>query len=380
MKNLLGISATLLLALIPAVAMAQREVGVRDLNMVQSRTDITIEFDMTIGRRAVAPGKTLTIVPTLTSGAKSVAMTPVVVRGRRAEILRRRGAIAGGVETPGADSAAIVTRNGGRVGCSATIPFEDWMAGASLVLRGESEGCTLAVETLIGTLAAEAILPAADFTFTDRTVVPGRLLSTGEKLAERFPFVQPARAGDNGYTPVAPQLSRTDGGLTVFFRQGGSDVDADYRANYRSLVDLLSVIDAIDRSADCAIDRISITGFASPEGSHESNMRLSLRRAEAVRRVIEQNAPGLGRRIGIMAGGEDWEGLRELVTVSPMPRRDEVLRLLDAASILNTGDRQWLENEIMRIDNGLTYRYMERVFFPELREATFIVVYYKDTE
>jgi hypothetical protein len=359
--------------------MAQREVVTRNLRLVQRRTEITVDFVLTIGTKAAAPGTTLTLVPTLANGTKSVGLTPVVVRGRRAELLDRRSDIGGGKTAAVRKPEAIAARNGMNVRYHAVVPFEEWMPGAALTLRGESEGCAFVVQTLLGTVAEGVIVPAADFTATETVVIPGAVLSTADKLVQHFPFVQPAPAG-GGYTdaPHSSRVSRMEGGLKIFFQQGGDKVLPDYRDNYRSLVDLLSVIEEVRRSSDSEIDRIAITGFASPEGNHEANLRLSLRRAEAMRRVIEQNAPALAGQIRTYAGGEDWEGLRELVAASDMPSKGEVLRIIDTVPSRDGARQQGQKGELIRLDGGRVYRWLERTIFPELREATFIVVYYKN--
>ncbi len=155
---------------------------------------------------------------------------------------------------------------------------------------------------------------------------------------------------------------------------------SDYRDNYRSLVDLLSAIEEIRRSDDCEIDRIAITGFASPEGTYESNLSLSERRANAMRRVIEQNAPSLASRIEVNAGGEDWDRLRELIAASPVPHKEEALRIIDTVPVWDAIRQRGRKGELMRLAGGDTYRYIARTLFPELREATLIIVYYRNKQ
>ncbi len=361
MKN---IFVVLFLTLLPVAGMAQRDVAVSDLRIVQQPSVVAVAFSLKTGTGAARTGSTLTLKPVLVNGDQSLVLTPVVVRGRRAAILAHRGEIAAGRD---ASQETVSIRNGENMEYRTTIPFEDWMPGAKLILKGEGEGCGVTSQTLIGTLADSVIVPASEFTSTQTVVIPGRILSTADKLVQHFPFLHPA--GDSALdAPPSSRTSRQEGGLTIFFTQGQDSVVPDYRENYRSLVDLLSVIEEIRRSADSEIDRIDITGFASPEGDHDANVRLSERRAEAMRRVIAQNSPELATLISVYAGGEDWDGLRELVCASQLPRRDEVLRAIDRKN----------KEELMRLEGGEVYRSMERTLFPELREATFIIVYYKN--
>jgi hypothetical protein len=379
MKNIRNISAILLLALIPASGVAQKEVRVENFRMTQSPSEVIVDFLLHVGKKIPATGSTLTLTPTLMNEMESVDFTPVVVRGRRAEILDRRSAIAAGRRAAVSTPATIFVRKGESVKYRAVVPFEDWMPGAALVLKGESEGCTLAMQTLLGSMADDLLVPSDDFTVTEEVVIPGRPLSTAEKLARRFPFVQPAPA-DGVYDDV-PQSSRAlraTGNLAIYVHQAKHNVIPDYRDNYRSLVDLLSVIEEIRRSDDSEVDRIVIMGFSSPEGTHELNLRLSERRAEAMRRVIERNSPEIAERMETYGGGEDWDGLRELVAASEMPSKEEVLRILDTTPTWDTANKRGRESELMKLQGGTVYRHMLRTMFSDLREATFIVVYYKN--
>jgi hypothetical protein len=290
--------------LIPAAGVAQREVGVENFRLVQQRAGITVDFDLVIGAKAAAPGTTFTIVPAITSDAGSVELTPVVVRGRRAEMLDRRGAAAH-------DPAATLLRNGASMKYHAVVPFEEWMPGASLVLKGRSEGCARAAETMIGTVADKLIVPVGDFTVTERITVPGTPLTTAEKLAALFTFVGSAPADG----ARVRNSSLVEGGLALSFHRDGEYVPADYRDNHRSMVDMLSVIEEIHRSPDSEIDCIVITGFASHDGAGDGKARLPLRRAEAVRGLIERHAPHTAGAIEVRDGGMDPGGPGEAVFI-----------------------------------------------------------------
>jgi hypothetical protein len=97
-----------------------------------------------------------------------------------------------------------------------------------------------------------------------------------------------------------------------------------------------------------------------------------------MRRTIEHNSPELAGRIKVYGAGEDWDGLRDLVAASSMPGRDEVLRIIDTVPVWDAANRRGRESELMRLDGGDVYRDMVKILFPELREATFIIVYYRN--
>ncbi len=373
MKKILLIYLFLLLT--PSLCLAQRQgdnrskVSVHDFKLLQERSVVTIDFVLEIGSKASVKNNTLTIIPVLTNGPTSMELQPVVVRGKRAQTLYERRFIASPRTAERLEEPQVITaHNGQKVRYHAVIPFAEWMPGSVLMLEGVDEGCCEAVRTNLGLVADRLIVPEADFIGTEEVVIPGPVLTTAEKLAKRFPFVKPAGSGEN--------FSRA--GLTVHFHLGKHVVDRNYRSNSQSLVDLLSVVAEIQRSDDSQIDRIVIAGFASPEGAYVHNMKLSERRAEAVREIIVRNTSLRPEVIEAYGGGEDWEGLRRLVEASHMPDKQEVLYIIDNVPIWDSYRMRGRESELMRLDSGVTYRYMARNFFPELREAAFITVYYKD--
>ena len=77
-------------------------------------------------------------------------------------------------------------------------------------------------------------------------------------------------------------------------------------------------------------------------------------------------------QIELYNGKVNWGGLRKLVAQSSMPYRDQVLNIID-----NTPDYR-RQAELMRLGGGAPYRYMLNNLFPELRNATYIKVYYEN--
>ncbi len=59
---------------------------------------------------------------------------------------------------------AIVARNGETLHYHATVAFDDWMTGSTLLLDGVDEGCCSAVRTSLGLIADNLMVPESDFT------------------------------------------------------------------------------------------------------------------------------------------------------------------------------------------------------------------------
>ena len=166
--------------------------------------------------------------------------------------------------------------------------------------------------------------------------------------------------------------SGNNSNLTVYFRQGRNNIDLSYRDNSYSLNRFLTAVKELQNSTDSHVTKVLIAGFASPEGTAELNARLGQTRAETTRRYLIENGMLGAGQIELYNGRVNWTGLRKLVAQSNMPYREQVLNIID-----NTPDSR-RQAELMRLGGGEPYRYMLNNLFPELRNATYIKVYYEN--
>lgn len=77
----------------------------------------------------------------------------------------------------------------------------------------------------------------------------------------------------------------------------------------------------------------------------------------------------------LVNGGEGWDELRYQVEKSEMSDKKEIIRIIDDIPILHGR-----ETHLMKLNKGIPYRYMKEHFFPELRRAGYIKVYYRKKE
>ena len=115
----------------------------------------------------------------------------------------------------------------------------------------------------------------------------------------------------------------------LYFRFDKAMVDSGYLDNGRTLHHLEEIL------ADCRlcerIDSINILSFASPDGDHSYNERLTHRRSIAVKGYLVWKYPHLDQyRIHSRPQGENWRELRRLIVADEhLPNREEVLQILD---------------------------------------------------
>ena len=116
-----------------------------------------------------------------------------------------------------------------------------------------------------------------------------------------------------------------------------------------------------------------MVGFASPEGTLKFNTELGDGRANALREYIQREMPHLkDEQFYIINGVENWDGLRRMVAESDMKDKDAVLNIIDTES----GEKR--KRALKQLNWGTTYYYMLKNFYPQLRMACYVAVYYDE--
>lgn len=367
-----------------------KDISVSDLRFVRSGGRVEVSFTLGAGKKAAGRGRILVVTPVLENAGGRLELPPVVVEGRASEAALQRRAMAAGAQTA---REAATMKSGGTVSYRTDFPYAEWMEGASLSLEGVEAGCCGGRMVEIGTVTRETMVSRGfDMVEVPLPAAPAETLTTAEKLAIDFPFILPvtaeAKAVENLseaeiYEETHPGLvemltATRDNTLTVYFHQGESRIDFSYSGNNASLVRLISAVRAIEQSHDSRIVRVMVGGYASPEGGAAINEPLARDRALAVKSFLNDTSPVYGEMVTIYNGREDWPGLRRLVEESDMPHRREVLDIIDTVPVWDGAARTGRRGQLMNLRGGEPYRYMFREFFPRLRNAAYIRVYYEN--
>lgn len=229
--------------------------------------------------------------------------------------------------------------------------------------------------------------------------------SIGDELAARFSFVEPVSAfqrahqasqivifdynmplnlgaGSNSNVQKQNDVERfigmtREGALSIQFRQGSKVISRE--DNNRALVDLISVIRALEASPDCKITRVVVVGFSSPEGTLNENEKLSMERAAVAKEFITANSSIRPDMVNTYNGSVDWSKLRELVAQSDMADKYRILDIIDNTPVWDSSRNRGRLGDLMAVNGGNPYRYMLENFFPRLRQmGAYIKVYYEN--
>ena len=160
--------------------------------------------------------------------------------------------------------------------------------------------------------------------------------------------------------------------LHLQYEAGSAKIVRTLADNGERLAAFKEFIDRIQGDSTVVIQRISLTGYCSIEGTAQYNDRLSSTRAHSLQEYLLDFYPWMytdGR-------GEDWSGLLRLVEQSDNTAWKNAIERI----ILNTGVYEGRERKLMDLYGGEPYRWMFREFFPELRRIECKVEYAVKTE
>lgn len=353
-------------------------VSVDSLRIVGRDGDVSVSFTVRVGGKAVGSDHTLVLVPVLTNGCDEALLTPVAVRGRRAERLAGRYEWVSGRSSGSA--GALYTVNGGCVKYEASVPSREWMRGADLVVRGVDRGCCtgriLPVSVLAENILSEPAEPPVAEIWTPP--VPAVVsMTVADSLAKFCPFLADISEFDEHLPPDISDSER-ENALVVYYAQGSGAVDESYRDNRQTLSGLVRVVNMIMNDPHGEVAKIVVAGFSSPEGSAATNSRLAGERARSVKDHIVRATGVSAGDVLLHNGSVDWRGLRLMVSRSDMPERDEVLDIIDNVPVWDVKTQRGRHGELMRLNGGAAYRYISREYFPLMRNGAFIKVYYRN--
>lgn len=164
---------------------------------------------------------------------------------------------------------------------------------------------------------------------------------------------------------------RTEAGCAYLdFAVGRSDIMPGFRNNSSELKKIYSLIETVQNDPDATITGITITGYASPEGSYISNLILSEKRALALKNQIRIIFGFPENRFYVSGKGEDWTMLDTLVTRSDI---DEKYTILEIIRGMDDFDRR--ESRLQALSGGQPYHYIKNNFYPSLRRSDYELQY-----
>lgn len=184
------------------------------------------------------------------------------------------------------------------------------------------------------------------------------------------------------FLPEASHAQVATDSVCIYYKQGHREIDTDYKNNQVQLARFLQVVREAQQKN--IIDQLIINSYSSPDGISHYNKRLSGYRAECVSQYLVQHTGVPEQLIKKRANGIAWKQLRDLVAVSEVPYRNEVLHIIDHTPewIYDANHRivDGKKKQLMDLHHGIPYRYMYEHLFPQLRSSVAVSLYLHTTD
>ena len=349
-KNIL-----LLLGILLTTSLMAQKVQISNPNIREHSDQVTISFTAKLDK--LSSNEKLIVTPVLYNKGGEKELFSIVVAGRNRLISDKRMGYP--AATKSTDSLSMPY--------SVTIPYENWMGEVSMRLNRTVEDCCnlqqLPIQGVFSNqlIRYDVILPPIDSIAAELTAT--------QKLGLNNPFLRPM----DEYSPASVNFDapRAAGAQIIRFKQGKVVIDRNYLANKQALEVVKSVVDLVLQDPYASLGKVVLAGGSSPEGLATLNDRVSLQRVTALKQTLCDDVDVQDDLFEIINLGEDWVGLRQMVASSTMAHKESVLDIIDTYSV-----QQGREVKLMKLKRGVPYKYMAKHFFPLLRNAGYIRVYY----
>lgn len=122
-----------------------------------------------------------------------------------------------------------------------------------------------------------------------------------------------------------------DAEYAIHYRINNATMNRSMNGNEAELVDLKNLVTGFLADSLNEVKQVTIKGYASPDGSLTLNKSLAKRRAEDVKKYVDQQYH-FSKRYDVTLNSEvpAWSTLREAVAKSSIPMKDSVLMILDS--------------------------------------------------
>lgn len=311
--------------------------AVRDVEISKERDSVVITMGIDLSDMEVGRNRSVVVAPLFYAGEEWKWLPAVEVMGRTRYLYYERNE-----ESLYADQPYSIVRRkkdeNQQVNYRVSLPYEAWMDRAELAVTEDACGC--------GEVEKGSRTPLAQ---ADLVFMP--------QLAYITPQAE---------TRKARSLS---GEAFLDFPVNRTEIHPDYRRNATELRKIRATIDTIRADKDFSITQIALRGYASPEGSLESNRRLAEGRTNALKDYLV-NEYGINANLfRAEPGGENWAGLRKYIEASNLKEKDAILALMDGEGDIDQKERN------IRARYPEAYRTLLEDCYPALRRTDYTVNY-----
>lgn len=166
--------------------------------------------------------------------------------------------------------------------------------------------------------------------------------------------------------------------VTIFYREGKTDIDLTYKHNKANLERFIARYDSMNVDSLHRLV-VKIDAYASPTGTTHINDVISYRRMAKLADYLKQHVDLPDSLLQIKAHGVDWDGLNQLLKEAPqVPARNSILSIIEHEPIQRDIGQQKVDvrkNKIRSLNGGRTWNWLQLHLYPKLRSSSAVVSY-----
>ena len=313
------------------------DVMINDLTVARDGSRLNIAFTYDLSKMPKGQNIETRLTPVVTAGDDNVELNSVTVAGRNRLIQAER---TGAIKQTG--NTYYKSGNTNTIPYSTSVAWEPWMENANIELVVENLGCCESRKTVAEHGLAQLNMGPRTFDVAMEYITP---------VEERV------------------KMRNAKGEAYIDFVVNKTNILPDYRNNPIELQKIQATIDSIKSDSDTKITTLTITGYASPEGSYANNERLAKGRTEALAEYVRRLFTFPKDLMKTSWVAEDWAGLRKFVAGSEMAKKDAILAVIDSNLDPDAKDRK------LKADFPVDYQYMLTNWYPALRHSDYVVAY-----
>jgi len=255
---------------------------------------VSISIDIT---RDLSSNESMVLVPIVCDTLEHrLELPPIYINSRKQHIVFLR-------ETSKKEKSAqaLQRKNGNKqtMHYLQSVPFEQWMNQATLSLIEKSCGC--------------GIPDAEDFICIAR-------LHPRPTFVPQLAFLTPQ---------VETSKIRTEkGSAFIDFPVNVTAIHKEFSNNVIELNKIIETINTVKNDSNVSITRISIHGYASPDGPLQLNERLARERTRTLKEYVSQLYPFDGKYIHTTYTPEDWEGFEALLSDTTFQDKEAIMKIV----------------------------------------------------
>ncbi|MGM9748451.1 MAG: DUF3868 domain-containing protein, partial [Candidatus Cryptobacteroides sp.] len=318
------------------------------VNSATQRGDsLLLSISLELSDYRLSSKASLELIPSLVYGNHRFDCPAVVLKGKRAyrEYVRAQRLDDG--KNAGEYCVLLADGNTDRIEYFFATGFQSWMKDAAIELKARYYGCDGNKVKELGTELANLDVKLDRSRWSHDFLLPYCIPET-EYVKNR----------------------EKSGEAHLQFIVDRTDILPEYGENATELAAVEELIEGVKDERGVSINKISIIGYASPEGTLHHNEELSLLRARSLKDYISSRYVIDDSLFELEFAGENWEGLERQVEASNLLRKDEILDIIRNVPILSGREKQ-----LMDLDGCIVYKHMLEVMFPSLRKAVVKVEY-----